>query len=116
MRFLEKDVRIEHIGASSKGGQKANRKRNNVRLTHLPTGIRVIMAGRSSLEQKMRNGLRELRRRVAAHFDVIARQKQQAEAKDRRRLSTGRKTAFHAEQKKRLQQKKSLRRKKFSAE
>lgn len=45
--WSESELVEEFVGASSNGGQHANRNATTVRLTHSPTGIVVVAAGRS---------------------------------------------------------------------
>lgn len=50
LNVTAKDLQEEFISGSGKGGQKVNKSRNAVRLTHLPTGIQVKVHESRSLE------------------------------------------------------------------
>lgn len=45
--FDDSEFNTRYFGASSKGGQHANKNENNVELTHEPTGLKVTQKGRS---------------------------------------------------------------------
>jgi protein subunit release factor A len=38
---LKKETRIHRFGASTKGGQKANRTKSGIKLKHIPSGLEV---------------------------------------------------------------------------
>src|SRR4051812_21398366 len=62
---LLRDCRFDISRGSGPGGQKRNKTSNNVRLTHLPTGIQVVAGeSRSQAENKMR-AVRRLRLKIA---------------------------------------------------
>lgn len=60
----KKDVEVERFAASSKGGQNANKTEVNVRLTHLPSGIKAQATGERSLDHNFKNAVRVLVNRI----------------------------------------------------
>lgn len=61
----KKDIIVEKFAASSKGGQNANKVENNVRLTHIPSGLKAQSTQERSLEQNMNEAIDVLIRRIA---------------------------------------------------
>lgn len=60
------DLDIEHIAASSKGGQHANRSHTGVRITHTPTGVQASACERSqSMSYRMAFGVLQSRVELA---------------------------------------------------
>ena len=60
----KKDLKIERFAASSKGGQNANKTEVNVRMTHIPSGLKAQATGERSLEQNLKNALNVLVQRI----------------------------------------------------
>ena len=79
MKFDPSDVRIDITKGKGPGGQHKNKTRTTVRATHVPTGITVVIDGRSQAQNK-KAALRELQDRVYA-----AEQQKHAAAKKARR-------------------------------
>ena len=44
---LKKQTKVFEFGASTPGGQRANKKATGIRLLHLPSGVKVPARGRS---------------------------------------------------------------------
>lgn len=44
---LKQETEVEYFAASTKGGQRANRKKTGVKLRHIPSGIEAKAKGRS---------------------------------------------------------------------
>jgi hypothetical protein len=62
---LLEDCRMEFYRGPGPGGQKRNKTSNSVRLTHEPTGIRVIAGESRSLEENKLYAVRRLKLRLA---------------------------------------------------
>jgi len=62
---LLEDCRMEMYRGPGPGGQKRNKTSNSVRLTHEPTGIRVIAGESRSLEENKLHAIRRLKLRLA---------------------------------------------------
>ena len=43
LKLTTEDVKEEFIRGSGRGGQAVNKTSNKVRLTHVPTGLKVVM-------------------------------------------------------------------------
>lgn len=65
VKFDQKDVRIDVTKGKGPGGQHKNKTSTTVRATHVPTGITVVIDGRSQAQNK-KAALRELQNRVYA--------------------------------------------------
>lgn len=66
----KKDVRVERFAASSKGGQNANKTENNVRLTHIPTGIKSQATSERSLDANFKSAIKILMLRVLRFLEA----------------------------------------------
>lgn len=58
--------RFDYFRGPGPGGQKRNKTSNSVRLTHLPTAIRVVAGESRSLEENKLRAVRRLKLRLAA--------------------------------------------------
>lgn len=67
----KKDVVVERFAASSKGGQNANKTEVNVRLTHLPTGIKAQATSERSLDHNFNCAVRVLVARIIEHLESL---------------------------------------------
>ena len=65
MGFRLEDIRIEYFKSSGPGGQHKNKKLTAVRITHLPTGIKVVSARERSQLRNKEIALLVLRERVS---------------------------------------------------
>jgi len=82
---LKKETEVFRFGASTKGGQRANRKQTGIRLYHFPSGIRVTVKGRSQaknlaiafkrLQKKLRESKKLRKRRVSTRVPVYIRRR-----------------------------------------
>ncbi len=78
------DVRLETLRASSAGGQHANTTDSSVRITHVPTGITLLQAGRSQ-HQNRAKAMQILRARL---YDM-ERSKADSERSESRKAQVG---------------------------
>lgn len=62
--FLERDVRTEFTRSGGPGGQGVNKTESAVRVTHIPTGISVVIENERSQAQNRTNALKILKARV----------------------------------------------------
>lgn len=78
------DVKLETLRASSAGGQHANTTDSSVRITHIPTGITLLQAGRSQ-HQNRAKAFQILRAKL---YD-LQRSKADSERSDARKSQVG---------------------------
>lgn len=69
LKILKKETMVFPFGASTKGGQRANRKKIGIRLHHIPSGIKIKVIkerdqarNRKIAFEKLQRQLRELNR------------------------------------------------------
>lgn len=110
-QILDKDLRITATSASSKGGQNANRRHNNLRVLHVPTGIQVNIGGRSPYPSKVEAAKKEIARQLSLAEENERMAAQNAAEKKRRRERQYRKTTEDIKSDKRRAMTKELRRK-----
>jgi protein subunit release factor A len=92
---LSAECALEFFTAGGPGGQHRNKTESGVRLTHLPTGIRVAAVERRSQHQNRLEAFRRLREKLAAMtFVATPRRKTRPSAgSKRRRLDQKKRTA-----------------------
>ena len=79
------DLKIETMRSSGPGGQNVNKVSSAVRMTHLPTGITVMMQESKSQHQNREKAMRLMRSRVFNHYETERR----AERERDRKLKVG---------------------------
>jgi len=85
IQIKDEDVKIETMRSSGPGGQNVNKVSSAVRMTHLPTGIVVMMQESKSQHQNREKAWRLLRSRLFDHYESERRAQRDAE----RRLKVG---------------------------
>lgn len=64
-KTLKKETKVFRFGASTKGGQRANKKETGIRLRHIPSGVEVVERGRSQA-RNLKLALERLQERLRA--------------------------------------------------
>jgi len=81
VELRDEDLKIETMRSSGPGGQNVNKVSSAVRMTHLPTGIAVMMQESKSQHQNREKALRLMRSRVFDHHESRRRAERDADRK-----------------------------------
>ena len=81
IQIKEADLKIETMRSSGPGGQNVNKVSSAVRMTHLPTGITVMMQESKSQHQNREKAIRLMRSRVFDHYEGLRRATREADRK-----------------------------------
>lgn len=89
IELKEKDLKIETFRASGPGGQHVNVSDTAVRITHLPTSIRVSCQSERSQYQNKQNALVVLKARLYRHYKEEEEKKLQKYTQKKTEISWG---------------------------
>ena len=64
LESLKKETEVFRFGASTKGGQRANRKETGVRLRHRPSGIKVKVIEERSQARNLKIAFERLQEKI----------------------------------------------------
>ncbi len=67
--FFEHEIVIERLKRTGPGGQHRNKRETGVRITHLPTGIKVEASERRSQHQNLEAALERLNQRLRKRLE-----------------------------------------------
>jgi len=64
LETLKKETKVFRFGASTKGGQRANRKETGIRLRHIPSGIEEKVIRERFQTQNLKIAFKQLQERL----------------------------------------------------
>jgi peptide chain release factor 2 len=85
----ESDLKVDTYKASGAGGQHVNKTESAVRITHLPTGIKVECQSERSQHRNRDNAMKILRAKLHAHFLEEERKKIEQIEKNKKEIAWG---------------------------
>jgi len=63
------DIKMDTFRSGGKGGQHQNKRESGIRLTHIPTGISVIVTSQRSQHQNRNKAMKILKARLLQHYE-----------------------------------------------
>ncbi len=85
----ESDLKIDTYKASGAGGQHVNKTESAVRITHMPTGIKVECQSERSQHRNRDNAMKILRAKLHAHYLEQERKKMEQIEKNKKDIAWG---------------------------
>ena len=89
VEMSESDLKVDTYKASGAGGQHVNKTESAVRITHVPTGIKVECQSERSQHRNRDNALKILRARLHAHYLEEERKKMEQIEKNKKDIAWG---------------------------
>ncbi len=89
VEISESDLRVDTYKASGAGGQHVNKTESAVRITHVPTGIKVECQSERSQHRNRDNAMKILRAKLHAHYLEEERKKMEQIEKNKKDIAWG---------------------------
>jgi peptide chain release factor 2 len=89
VEIIESDLRVDTYKASGAGGQHVNKTESAVRITHVPTGIKVECQSERSQHRNRDNAMKILRAKLHAHYLEEERKKMEQIEKNKKEIAWG---------------------------
>jgi peptide chain release factor 2 len=89
VEISESDLKVDTYKASGAGGQHVNKTESAVRVTHIPTGIKVECQSERSQHRNRDNAMKILRAKLHAHYLEEERKKMEQIEKNKKEIAWG---------------------------
>ena len=89
VEISESDLKVDTYKASGAGGQHVNKTESAVRITHVPTGIKVECQSERSQHRNRDNAMKILRAKLHAHYLEEERKKMEQIEKNKKEIAWG---------------------------